>query len=413
MSESAAPVAEAVPGHNSAADAQTLEALMAGLPTVDQLIELLMAENQEALDRVAAIQEKGGEYFMIDSDEADAAATEFLVKVRARYKASEADRVGRKSPFDDLAGAVQAFYKTRILDPLGAAPSNAREEFDPTDSDQYGIGVRITMAQTLFKRRKAERERKAREAEAERLRKIEAEAAAKRAADKKAADDRAAAIAKAAKDKADAEAAERKAAADKAAKEAKEAEEAAARKRSASNKEAADKAAKEAADRAAKAKADQEAADRVAKAEQDERDRKAKAEQDERDRLALEEENRLAEARARAEESAAATTADLSRARGGKGGVSSLREFVDFRDLDRKKLAVPLNMKGEPAKGNDEDYPPSICLLLPFITDAAIEKAVKDFEKANKATVLAGIKNGKQPIYGVVYFLNSKAAGRA
>jgi DNA polymerase III gamma/tau subunit len=394
----------ATAGHNSGATPKDLEALLAQLPTTDQLAEMLVTGNKEALERVDALLKKGVEFLTIQDDDQDSQATEFLVKLRARFKQSEADRVAAKTPFDDAAGSVQAFFKTRILDPLGAAPSNKNEEFDPVTSDHYGLGVRITMAQTLYKRAKAEKERKEREARAEAARKAEAEAKAKREAEEKERKAKADAVAKAAREKAEKEAADRKAAQDKADQEAADLAAAAGRKRNEEAKAKAEADAKAAKEKADKLKAEQEEADRKAKAEQDERDRKAKVEEEERKRLALEEENALAESRSKLEEAAAAPTADLSRARGGKGGVSSLKEFVDFRDLDRNKLG-----------DYDPENPvePSICKLLPFVKDAALESAVKEYAKANKHTVETGIKTGKQPIRGVVYFMNSKSAGRA
>lgn len=403
--------ADAKPGHNTPDGVPTLLPMLDSLPTVDDLVALLTAAHQGALDRVAEIEAKGAKYFTINSDEEDSRATEFLVPIRTRFKTSEADRVATKTRFDDLAGAVQAFFKSGILDKLGAAPSNKTEEFDPMTSDQYGVGPRITMAQTLYKRRKVAEEKKRREDEAARLRKIEDDARAVREAEAKRIKDEADRIAKAAKDKADAEAAERKRVADLAAKEAADLAAVAARKRSEKNKEAADAAAAEAARIAEQARKDQEEADRVAAAEQAERDRVAQQEQETRDAADREEENRLAEERSAAEESAAASTADLSRSRGGKGGVASLKEFVDFRDLDRDKLGDCT--RPDPSGNMADRKPPSICLLLPFIKDAALEAAVKDFAKANQHLVKTGIKSGQQPIHGVVYFLNTKSGGRS
>jgi hypothetical protein len=396
--------AEAAPGHNSGATPADLKSLMDGLPSVDELVALLITANQDALDRVKGLTDKGGEFLFIDSDAKDADATEFLVKLRARYTTSEAERAAIKQRFDELAGAVQAFFRNGILDPLGAAPTNKREEFDPMTATQYGMGVRITMAQTLFKRRKVEEEQRARDAEAARQRKIEADAAAAREAErlrlKKIADDE-----KAARDAADAAAAaERKRIADEAAETARQLAAAASRKRNEETRLAAEAAAAEA----------QRIADEAAAAQAEE-DRKAEADRVEAQRLADQaaeaqaeadraEENRLAEARSKAEEAAAARTADLSRARGGKGGVSSLREFVDFRDLKRDQLGV--------ISPNAHQAIPSVCYLLPFLKDAALESAVKEYAKANKQTVADGIKTGRQPLHGVVFFMNNRSAGR-
>lgn len=414
-------------GHNSLAEPLDLKALLEQLPTVDQLHELLLAENADALKRVDLLLNKGVEFLVIENDQQDSDATEFLVKLRARYKGSEADRIDTKSKFDDLAGSVQAFFQTKILQPLGGAPSNKNEQFDPVQATHYGMGVRITMAQTLYKREKAERERKEREANAARLREAERVAAERRKEEervRRAEEDRIAAErreqARKLQEEEDRKAEQRRKAAQAEADRLAELELAASRKRNEKNRADADAAAAKAREDAKKR---QEEADRQAEidrkaaedraAKQLAEDNRLAAEREERDRLSREEENKAAEARAAAEEAAAATTADLSRARGGKGGVSSLREFVDFRDVKIAEMAVMVDLEGKVVPPGVPGLPPSILLILPFIKDAAIESAIKDFEKANKATVMAGIKNGQQPVRGVTYFMNSKSAGRA
>jgi len=396
-------------GHNSTA----------GLPTVDALIATLEADNKPALDRVAALVEKGKEFLVIENDQQDSEATEYMVKLRARYKFSEADRVAAKTPFDDLAGAVQAFFKTRILDVLGRGPDNKNEEFDPVEADQFGIGPRVNMAMTLYKRRKAAAEQKRRDDEAARLRRLEEEARQKRLADEAekrriedarlAAQREAQRIEQARLDAIAAEqAAERKRQADAAA----ELEAAAARKRNADNKAAAEAAAAEArrkadeqAKRDAEAQAERDRLAREAAERQRQEDAKLAADRAERDRLALEEENRIAQERSAAEEAANAKMADLSRSRGGKGGVSSLKEFVDWRDVNRDLMAD---------MGPNDMGTPSIVKLLPYLTDAALDKALKDYVAANKGAVEKAARTGfRQPILGVTFFMNSKSAGRS
>lgn len=341
------------------------------LPPVEEIVSDLEAANAEALARTAALVEKGKEFLLIETDQQDADATEFMVKLRARWKQSEADRVAAKTPWDDRAGAVHAFFKTKILDVLGLAPSNPKESFDPVEREDLGMGPRINMAQTIFKRVKAERGRKVREAEALRLREIEAAAARKRAEEE--------ATARAAED------ARRRAAADAervAAQAAAELAAAAARKRNVESRAAAELAAAEAkrvADAAAEAARRQADADAAARAE--------------REASNLAEENKLAEERSAAEAAANAPLADLSRQRGGRGGVSSLRTFIDVRDIDRKTL----------------DY----AMIGPYLTDTAISAALDAYADANKATVKAGITSGVQPIKGAVFFENARNAGRA
>lgn len=310
--------AETIPsiGHNSG------DPLKVG----DDLTSHLETTYAEDVRRTQELLEKGSKYLTINSDDEDEKATEFMVAVRARYKASEASRVGEKTPYDDAAGRVHAFFKTKVLDLLGLAPTD-KKTFDPVTRTDIGLGPRINMAQTIFKTAKAEAERKRREEEAR--------------------------IAAAAERQRQAEAAAAEAA-------ARELERAAARKRTAESQAIAEKAAAE--------------ARRIADA-------------------AREAENKAAEECAAAQASAAAPLADMSRARGERGGVSSLREVADFRDLDRDKISLEA--------------------LRPYFTDADLEKAVRGYMKANVATVNSAIKNGTSPIPGVVFFMSARSTGRA
>ena len=323
------------------------------LPSVEEIVAALEAGNMEALQRVEALLAKAPDFYTITTDEADSQATEFMVKNRARWKASEADRVAAKAPYDDRASAVQQFFKTRILDPLAEA------------------GKKINDAQTAFKVKKAEEEKRAREAEAKRLREIEEKARKEREEAER-------------KRRAEEEAA-RKKAEDEARKAREESERLAAeaaRKRNAESKAAAEAAAKVAREEAAKREAE-------ARAEQERIDR----EREEREEAARAEENRLAEERAQAEEHASASLADLSRNRGDKGGVSSLKQTVAWRDVSRDNL----------------DY----AALGPYFKDAHIDTALKAYADANKAAVQTGIKTGNQPLKGVIFYLAAKSQGRA
>lgn len=393
--------AEAVPavglGHNKP-DA---------LPTVDEVISQLEADNAAALARTEEILLKGQKYLVITNDEEDDAATQFMVSVRDRYKYSEADRVAKKAPYDELAGAVHSFFKKRILDPLGLGASNPKEAFDPLERTDLGMGPRINRAQTIYKLKKAEDERRRREDEARRLREAEAEAARARAEVerlRRAEEDRVRREQLAAEvERRRVEEVARQEAARIAADERRKAEEAAlaaSRKRNEDSKAVAEKAAQEARERARQAEEAQRAENERLERERAERDRQAReeesrlaAEREERDRLAREEENRMAEARAAAEAEANAPLADLTRARGEKGGVSSLRQFTYWRDIDRDTL----------------DY----AALGPYFTDKHIDAALKGYSDANKATVHNGIKTGKQPVKGVIFYLDAKNAGRA
>lgn len=296
------------------------------LLTGDELTAYLGLTYATDVARTEELLEKGAKFLTINSDLEDEAATEFMVSVRARYKGSEANRVKEKTPYDDSAGRVHAFFKTKVLDLLGLAPTD-KKTFDPLKRTDLGLGPRINMAQTLFKTAKAEAERKRREeeariaAEAERLRQIERQ---------------------------------------KAEDAAREAERAAARKRS----------------EASRVAAEEEATRRRAELD-----------------AAREAENKAAEERSAAQAAAAVPMADLSRARGDRGGVSSLKTFVDFRDIDRDKIDLEA--------------------LRPYLDDKAIEKAVKGWIDANKGAANTAIKTGTQPIAGVIIYEMHRSAGRA
>lgn len=296
------------------------------LITGDELSTYLSAAYQENIMRAEALLKVAPKYLVINNDAEDAAATEYLVKVRACWKTAEAARTAEKTPYDDAAGRVHAFFRSGILDPLGLAPTDKRI-FDPLARPDLGIGPRVTMAQTIYKTAKMEIERKAREAEERRAREAEEKA------------------------RQDAIAAENA---------ARELELAAARKRNAASIAAAQAVADE-----ARRKADE----------------------------AREAENKAAEERAAAQAAASASAADLTRSRGERGGVSSLREFVDFRDIDRDTL----------------DYQ----AIGPYLTDKAVETAIRSYLDANKATVNTGIKSNKQPLKGVTFYIAHKASGRA
>lgn len=344
----------------------------AGLPTIAEIEERLLAENADALVRTEELVKRGKDFLTISTDQQESDATEYLVKVRARYKFSEADRVANKTPWDDRAGAVQAFFKTKILDVLGLAPPKEEKGlFDPEKRSELGIGPRVNMALTIYKLAKAEIERKAREAEAKRLRDEETKAAAERAAAEKLKRDEEDRLRREAQAKADAE---RKA--------AEEAAASAARKRNEATKAEAEAAAELARARAAAA----------AEANRLENERIA-AEREARDVENREAENKIAEERSAAEAAANVSLADLSRSRGGRGGVASLRTSIDHRDVDRAKL----------------DY----AALGPYFTDKAIDSALTAYADANRATVDAGIKSGVQPIKGATFFTKARNAGRA
>jgi hypothetical protein len=322
------------------------------LPSVDEIIAYLEVNYSDVLARAREIVEKGPKYFVIRNDAEDAAANEFLNSVRSNWKNAEAGRLKEKAPYYERDGAIHNWFRTNILDPIALAPANSKERFDPLERTDLGVGPRIMMASTIFKVKKMDAERQAREAELRKAR--EAEAAAERT--------RLAAIEAARKAQAEADAAQA----------------AAARKRNADTKAAAEAA----------AAAAKKASDEAAAAQQ----------------AALIAENKAAEERAAAEAAANTKAADLTRIRGGRGGVSSLREILSARDISREELGM---MPDQEAK------PPGIVALLPYIDDKALEKAARGYADANKATVQNHIRNNTQPIRGVVYYIDHKNAGRA
>lgn len=151
------------------------------LPTENVVDSHLETTYQDEIDRATDLLAAESRFVTVTSDEADSAATEFMVKVRAAWRAAEAGRVKEKGPYDDLAGRIHSFFKTKALDPLEA------------------MGKRINAAQTQFKLGILWATE---EAERDRLRKVRADelaAATAAAADRKIADDLAAAAARARK----------------------------------------------------------------------------------------------------------------------------------------------------------------------------------------------------------------------
>jgi hypothetical protein len=325
---------------------------LAELPTVDEIIAYLEVNYASVLERAREIMAKADKHYLITDDAGDAAANEFLNSVRANWKNGEAGRLKEKAPYYERDGAIHQWFRVNILDPIALAPANPKERFDPVERTDLGVGPRIMMASTIFKVKKMEAERQARDEELRKARAAEAEQERVRQAAVQAA---------------------RKAQADLA-----EAQAAAARKRNAETKAAAEAAAIE-----AQKKADEAEALR---------------------QVALAAENRAAEERAAAEAAANTKAADITRIRGSRGGVSSLREILSARDCDRNELGRMPDPTAEP---------PGIVALLPYIDDKALEKAARGYADANKATVQNHIRNNTQPIRGVVYYLDHKNAGRA
>lgn len=89
----------------------------------------------------------------------------------------------------------------------------------------------------------------------------------------------------------------------------------------------------------------------------------------------------------RAERQLALPAADLTRTRS-SNAVSSQQEFVDFTELDRKMLSL-------------ED-------LRAHFSIADLEVAIRSYIKANNDALKTDIKNRRQPLRGVVFFMNDR-----
>lgn len=315
------------------------------LRTGDALTEYLEDAYAADLRRTEELLEKGAKYFLITNDEEDAAATEFLVSVRTRFKDSEASRVKEKAPFLDGGGRVDGFFNTQVLDVLSRGPSKPNEPFDPLEREDLGLGVRINRALTIYKTAKLKREQEARDAAAREAKRIEDEARAEAFRLQQEADAAAAA---------------------------------AARKRNADNRAAADAEAARLREQADAARAT---------------------------------ENKAAESRSTAATAAAAPAADITRSRGTRGGTTSLRTFITYRDVDREVMADQLRRLAEKANVKPEAL--TIYQLLSFIDPKHLEKAVEGYIDANKGAVQQHIKNKTQPLAGVIIYEDYKNAGRA
>lgn len=302
---------------------------IAPLITGEELEKYLATEYGPTLARAEELLAAESRFINVGTDQADADATEFMVKVRTGWKTAEAGRVKEKAPYDTAAGLVHAFFKTRVLDPLEA------------------LGARLNVAQTDYKKGVLWAELETRAAEARRLQKEEADR-------QKAADD-------------------------------------------------ARKLAEEAAQAAARARKPERVAELTAAAQ-------ALAETA---ATTTAEANRTSEARAEAEDAASAPAADMTRNRGKRGGVSSLATLVAFRDLNVELLGAALDAAGKPLKWPKGVTPPGILELLPYIKEAHLEAAVRDYVKGNRASVDRHIEAGTQPIPGVVFYTDYQNRGRA
>jgi hypothetical protein len=89
----------------------------------------------------------------------------------------------------------------------------------------------------------------------------------------------------------------------------------------------------------------------------------------------------------RAERRLAAPAAELTRSRSANA-VQSQQEFVDFRDLDRNKISLEA--------------------LRSHIGIDHLAQAVRSYVAANNDALKEDLKNRRQPLAGVEFFLNSR-----
>jgi hypothetical protein len=146
----------------------------------------------------------------------------------------------------------------------------------------------------------------------------------------------------------------------------------------------------------ARAAADAEAA-RLAEIARETSDRRRREEEQaaeerrQREEAARVEEDQAAEARATAEAAAATGAAGVTRTRS-SNAMSGQQEFVDFRDFNRETIDLEK--------------------LRAHIPTDAYEQAVRSFVRANADMLKDEIKNRRQPVRGVVFFINTRTQVR-
>lgn len=270
-----------------------------------------------------------GKTLICATDEDERKFTELARQLSECHTKLDLARTNEIAPFRDRVSAVHGLFRD-VMDKL----------VDPDKKTAASLRHRVERALTAYKLKKVEIER-ARLAQEAEQRRLEQEAA------KKKADEEAAA--------AQAEADRLKAEADAAAAKAR-----------------GPKTSQRATDLAAAAEAAQQRADDVAA--QGEQAVAAKAEET-----------------ARAEGAVAAPAASFTRARSANA-MSSLQEFVNFRDLDRNRLDLES--------------------LRAHIPADALDQALRSYIGANSDALKEDIKNRRQPVRGVTFFIDARTGTR-
>lgn len=119
------------------------------------------------------------------------------------------------------------------------------------------------------------------------------------------------------------------------------------------------------------------------RAAEDERRAEAARRSEEEARIAREEAERLDALAAAAAKAAAAKPAELGKSRGNYGGQTSLKQFINFKDLDRAKIDLET--------------------LRFHFSDEDMEKAIRSWIKANTNAIRAG-----QQIVGVTLYEDTR-----
>lgn len=325
-----------------------------GLRTGVQLTAYIAVTHADKLKRAQELLDAEARLPPVVDEASDKKATEYVKLIQASEKELDLARLNEKGPYDLCASEIHATFRA-LQDAL----------MRPTPKAPPGLKDRVQAQQTVYKLKVAEAERAKREAVAAEARRLEDEARAKRDAEERA-------VREAENQRRiEAEAIER------AAKEAaRQAELDASRKRNAASRAIAEAQAIE-----ARRIADEASARRR---HQDQLDAEARRV---REAEAREEAEETANARALAERAASVTDAELTGARGARGGHSSLTTFWDFRDMDRAALDLEA--------------------LRSHITSDALEVAIRAYMKANKELLDAG-----HQIKGVICFKNHRTGGR-
>lgn len=299
-----------------------------------------------------------GVTLLCQDDEQERKLTELSRQLATAHSSLDAARTAEIAPYRDSVNAVHGLFRD-LMDKL----------LDPDKKTANSLRHRVERALTKYKSDKLEAERKRREAEAEAARLAEEAAQRQRDEEERKAREE--------EDRRRAVAAEEERKAQEA---AAEAARVAARKRNEKAREEAEAEAERlrviAAEAAEKRREEEEA---------------AAADRRKRDEAAAEELARAAEKRAEAEAAATVPAANLTRTRS-SNAMSGLQEFVAFRDLNRETLDL------ERLRGH--------------IPNDALEQAMRSWIKANNDLIRDELKNRRQPVRGVVLYIDARTQTR-